>query len=68
MCNPNEWMKSLLWRTSSSCYNANCVQVAVVGNAVAVRDSKNPDGSVLWYDEPAWRDFLKGVEAGEFDA
>ena len=32
--------------------------------AIAVRDSKNPDGPVLAVTPAGWRDFLAGVKAG----
>jgi hypothetical protein len=34
---------------------------------VAVRDSKNPDGSRLIFSHDEWRAFVAGVRAGEFD-
>jgi hypothetical protein len=34
---------------------------------IAVRDSKNRDGSVLFYTRLEWDAFLDGVKKGEFD-
>ena len=39
------------WRKSSRSgpYSDNCVEIAFVGSGVAVRDSKNPAGAVLFF-------------------
>jgi hypothetical protein len=59
---------ALRWRTSRACGTQNCVQVAAAGGgAVAVRDSKSPDGAILMYTAAEWRDFLVGAKNGEFD-
>lgn len=57
------------WRRSrfSTGSDATCVEVAVHGGAVAVRDSKDPDGPVLRFTSAEWRVFLHGVREGEFD-
>ncbi len=56
------------WQTSSRCAAQNCIQVADAGNSmVALRDSKNPDGGVMLYTVAQWRDFIAGVEVGDFD-
>jgi hypothetical protein len=57
------------WRKSSwSAGNGgDCVEVA--GNlpgAVAVRDSKDPQGPVLTFSTAEWRAFMSGLKAGEF--
>ncbi|MCG5215281.1 DUF397 domain-containing protein [Streptosporangium sp. KLBMP 9127] len=55
------------WRTSSlSGGNGECVEVAFVGQHVAVRDSKNPDGAVLFFTPGEWQAFTGGVHLGEF--
>jgi predicted secreted Zn-dependent protease len=55
------------WRTSSFCGNGACVQVAVDGDAVQVRDSKDPGGPVLTFTRDEWRAFTRGMRAHEFD-
>jgi hypothetical protein len=45
----------------------NCVEVARnLPGAVAVRDSKDPDGPKLLVSPAQWRVFAAGVKAGEF--
>lgn len=60
-------MSDLIWTKSSySAESANCVEVADDGNAVHIRDSKDPGGPTLTFPRGAWRAFLAGVWAGEF--
>jgi ABC-type amino acid transport substrate-binding protein len=57
------WVKS-----TRSAANGACVEVAfVAAGAVAVRDSKDPDGPVLRFAAEAWRGFIESVQAGRFD-
>ena len=47
------------WRKSSfSNGEAACVEVAAAPSAVAVRDSKRPEGSRLAFEHQQWRAFL----------
>jgi Domain of unknown function (DUF397) len=57
-----EWRKSTLSTTNG------CVEVAVVGDRIAVRDSKDQgQGPVLEFTAVEWDAFLGGVRGGEFD-
>ena len=47
--------------------NSNCVEVAIVADAVGVRDSKNRAQAPLQFTRSEWVAFIKGVTAGEFD-
>ena len=55
------WIKS-----GRSGNGGNCVEVALLGDGVAVRDSKDPDGPVLRFTRAEWAAFTDGVRAGEF--
>ncbi|WP_326828635.1 DUF397 domain-containing protein [Streptosporangium sp. NBC_01810] len=54
------------WRTSSlSGSNGQCVQVAFLGEYVAVRDSKHPQGPTLIFRPSQWSVFISGLKSGE---
>ena len=47
---------------------AQCVEVAAnLPGAVAVRDSKDPDGAKLLFTPAGWRSFVSGIKVGDFD-
>ena len=56
---------SVAWRTSS--YSGDnggtCVEVGTAGPAVAVRDSKDPDGPLLAFPAGTWTEFAERVKA-----
>jgi hypothetical protein len=60
-------METLPWKKSSASGTGNCVQVADCGEAIFVRDSKDPKGHVLAFTTSEWSAFLTGVRGGEFD-
>ncbi|MFE6924335.1 DUF397 domain-containing protein [Nocardia sp. NPDC057663] len=57
------------WRKSTySNPSGNCVEVAEVADgSVAVRNSRDPHGSVIFYTRPEIDAFIRGAKAGEFD-
>lgn len=58
-----------VWRKSSqSGPNCdNCVEVAFVDDAILLRDSKDPHGHVLVFNQGEWDAFVGGAKDGEFD-
>jgi hypothetical protein len=58
-----QWFKSARSGPNSD----NCVEVAFVGEAIAVRDSKNPHGPALIFTPAEWDAFVGGAKDGEFD-
>lgn len=57
------------WRKSSRSNgngSNNCVEVAMLADAVAVRDSKDRQGPVLIFTKNEWRAFLVKIRAGDF--
>lgn len=57
------WRKS----TRSGPNGGQCVEVANFPAAVAIRDSKNPDGPKLIVTAPAWSTFLTTLKSGHLD-
>jgi hypothetical protein len=52
----------------SGAANPNCVEVAFIGDHVAVRDSKDRSSdAVLYFTHAEWEAFLAGAHAGDFD-
>ncbi|MER6171993.1 DUF397 domain-containing protein [Streptosporangium sp. NPDC001681] len=63
-------LSAALWRKSSrsGSNGGQCVEVAAnLPCAVAVRDSKNPDGPKLLFTPAGWWSFVSGIKAGDFD-
>jgi hypothetical protein len=46
-----------VWRKSTRCESQHCVEVARVGAGTAVRDSVDPQHSIV-FDAVAWRAFV----------
>lgn len=59
----------LAWRKSRrSNPNGACVEFAPAGDGrIAMRDSKNPTGAVLFYPADEIADLVAGIKAGDFD-
>ncbi|TDB86950.1 DUF397 domain-containing protein [Actinomadura sp. KC216] len=55
------WSKSSLSEGAGDCVEATLL------TAVALRDSKDPDGPCLVFTVSEWDAFLGGVRLGEFD-
>ena len=57
------------WRKSrrSGGQGGACVEVADLGDAVAIRDSKNPGGPKLAFTRREMADFAARVKAGRLD-
>jgi hypothetical protein len=58
-----------IWHKSSRSggNGGNCVEVATLDTAVAVRDSKAPDNGTLVFGRSEWATFLHAAKSGEFD-
>jgi Domain of unknown function (DUF397) len=57
------------WRKSvrSGPTGGNCVEVAFLdGGAIAMRNSRHPDGPALIFTRDEWNAFLGGARDGEF--
>ncbi|WP_069816253.1 DUF397 domain-containing protein [Streptomyces sp. TP-A0874] len=57
-----DWFKS-----SYSNGQAECVEIRIGADAVAMRDSKNPGGPVLSFSSEGWQEFVASAAAGAFD-
>ncbi|HLS78751.1 MAG TPA: DUF397 domain-containing protein [Nocardia sp.] len=58
------------WRKSSFSgpSGGNCVELAEAsGGLVALRNSRDPEGPVVFYTRPEIDAFVRGAKAGEFD-
>jgi hypothetical protein len=47
--------------------NGNCAEVASEAGIVAIRDSKDPGGQILWYPASSWRSFLADAKTGNLE-
>jgi hypothetical protein len=59
-----EWCKA----SYSTGNGGNCVEVALnLPEAVAVRDSKDPEGPALAFTAVSWQALLDGIKSGTLD-
>jgi len=59
-----------VWRSSTESATAgggSSVEVAILADGVALRDSRRPDGDVLFFTPAEWDAFVGGAKDGEFD-
>ena len=59
----------LRWRRSTLCSTSACVEFAdLADGGAAIRDSKaGADGPILVFSSDEWREFVSGMQAGDFD-
>jgi hypothetical protein len=55
------------WFKSSFCGSGACVEVAIAGEAIRMRDGKAPSEPFLAFSRDSWAAFVSGVRSGEFD-
>ena len=56
------------FRKASDCNDKSCVEVAMAGGVIGLRDSKDGSGGpVLAFTEGEWAAFIGGAKRGEFD-
>ncbi|ANY05137.1 DUF397 domain-containing protein [Pseudonocardia sp. HH130630-07] len=59
---------ALAWRKSvRSGYQGNCVELAVADGDVAVRNSRDPHGTILAFPASGMAAFLSSIKGGELD-
>ncbi|MBW0105410.1 DUF397 domain-containing protein [Pseudonocardia sp. KRD291] len=64
----NDVSGGLAWRKSRrSGYQGNCVELATTGGAVAMRNSREPQGAVLAFPAAEMAAFLGAIKNGELD-
>ena len=62
-------LTNAVWRRSvrDAADTTACVEVAILDNGFAVRNSIDPDGPVLFFTPAEWDAFVGGAKDGEFD-
>lgn len=55
-----------VWFKSSFSAGGGCVEIAMMRDGVAVRDSKDRGGPVLNFTHDEWSAFVAGVKVDEF--
>jgi hypothetical protein len=57
-----DWIKA-----RASMGNGACVELAIAGGLIALRDSKNPSTPPLFFTAAEFAAFVDGTKCGEFD-
>jgi hypothetical protein len=58
----------LAWlKAQASTHNGQCVEVASTRGKIVIRDSKDPDGQIIFYAPAEFKIFLESARNGEFD-
>jgi hypothetical protein len=57
--------EKLIWRKSRFCGSNACIEVATGADGRLVRDSTDPDGPRLSFDNVSWALFIAAVRHGE---
>ncbi|WP_221329796.1 DUF397 domain-containing protein [Actinoplanes sp. L3-i22] len=63
-------LKGAVWKKGSRSNGNggnNCVEVAMLEEGIAVRDSKNRTGPALMFTSAEWTAFVDSAKDGEFD-
>lgn len=58
---------ALSWRKSTASATSECVEVAVHGGTVFVRDSKQRAEAILTFTTSEWAAFISCVKSGQVD-
>ncbi|MEU8202335.1 DUF397 domain-containing protein [Streptosporangium sp. NPDC049046] len=64
MSDPVDLTKATWRKSTFSGANGDCVEVADLGDAVAVRDSKDPSGPKLVFARNTWAAFVTDLKNG----
>lgn len=65
--NSDDLTSARWFKSSYSDGQNNCVEVALVGQVVAMRDSKDPGGPALTFAPGEFSAFVRGVRDGEIN-
>jgi hypothetical protein len=62
-----DWSGAQWFKSKRSGDNGDCVEFAVLADAVGVRHSTQPNSAILEFSHDAWRAFIDEAKAGGFD-
>ena len=61
---PTDWSRATWCKSSRSNGSGDCVEVAMSGGMIGLRDSKDPAGPILICTHHEWQEFLHLVTLG----